>query len=340
MSAASIPSPFSRASWRADSADVGARLRQVQPGAYAADDVPVVRRPRGVRRAQPRSVDPDVGAAREVEGGRHDPDDGVALAVEAQAAELDSLAEGTPPEGVGDDRRSRSAGRALLGQERAPGLRLELKHAEEVARDHHDAGAGRLLPTGDGHRVGGILGERVEGAAARAHIDDVRLGDPHGPARRADLAQLDDAVRVRIGERAEHDSIDDGPHSRTHADAEGERDDRGERVAGARAQDPGGVAQVLPGRLHRRQLPHRAHVLPGDREVAELAARGAPGLLGRHPGGEVPLDLELEVELELVVEILLRAAPVEPARQEREMAPERHQVPSSPGTGASTRAIA
>ena len=104
-----------------------------------------------------------------------------------------------------------------------------------------------------------------------------------------DLEQL---LRVRERERAQEHAVDDREDRRVRADAERERDDRGDGERGRRAELAKRVGEILAelaevvfaARGGFRAAVERADVAAGVVDVAELAERLRAGGVGREAG--------------------------------------------------------
>jgi len=183
-----------------------------------------------------------------------------------------------------------------------------------------------------------VIGQAVEPAGASVDVEKVRLGQSHRGAARADLAELDDAVGIRVRQRAQEHAVDDAEHRRAGADAERQREDGGRGEPGPLAQDARAVPEVGPQNLDEPEPPDRAGVLLGQRDVPEAAQGGVPRLVGRQPCGDLLLGLELELGADLLVELGLGAAGPQAPGAIAELVPERHGYTSS--GSAMIRAIA
>ena len=120
------------------------------------------------------------------------------------------------------------------------------------------------------------------------------------------------ALGLRVRQRAEEDAVHQAEDRGGSADpqGDGERGRRGEdRRAAETAQS---ILRVLPEALEQGQSAHAPHVLFDQRRVAELAARAAASLPGRHPGGAVQLRAHGEVALHLLVNFPRAMAPAKP----------------------------
>ena len=231
---------------------------------------------------------PRLGRGREeiLEPVGHHADDGVRRVVQRhRAAHEGGVAAEALPQRVAEDDDVGALRAIVRPGEVAPEQRC---HAErpEVAGAHplrvepfgHVAPAeGRLPGLEDRQR-----GERV---APLRHLAVGPVGDVEPGARRADLRDRHQALRVGIRQPFEQDGIDRAEDGRGGADTERQRQDgeRGERRV--LPQSPGGVREV-GGRAADDALPPvLAHLLAGRERAAQLDPRGAPGLLGREAGG-------------------------------------------------------
>src|SRR3982751_1732977 len=197
------------------------RLRKRYPLAQPADNVPVVRRA-ARRHHLELARGPELGPGRHVGGGRHDTDDAIAAAIEANRR-LECRrrpAEGALPEAVADDHRGVGAYVLLLGEERSPEHWLETENAKEFPGCDGVLGAHGVAAADDGRHGAPLveLGERGKGAALVAHVDVVRIGEVELVPLLVDLPHEDDAIRIGIGQGPEQDAIHDAEDCRRRAD--------------------------------------------------------------------------------------------------------------------------
>ena len=141
----------------------------------------------------------------------------------------------------------------------------------------------------DRHRLTGQT--RIPGAG---------IGDPH------------EAVGLTERQRPEEQRADDAVDRGRGADAEADDEDGEDREAGVAPQHAERVAQILEQRLEGRQPALIAVRLAELRGRAQRQARGALGLLPRHPAPRVVVDEHREMRLQLVIEVSIeRGAPEE-----------------------------
>ena len=99
--------------------------------------------------------------------------------------------------------------------------------------------------------------------------------------------QEEEVVAARVGKRLQEDAVDDAEDRGVGADAERDRDDHGQRVAGLRAGC--GRRSGGPGRTCRRVARPGGEDVGGDAlEAAEEVPRLAPRVRGARPGAGPP----------------------------------------------------
>ena len=186
------------------------------------------------------------------------------------------------------------------------------------------------------------MGERLDPRAQRQELNRIQRGGRlrgrtvrcHGTV--GVLDDVDELVRIPVGQRCQQNRVDDAEDGRVGADAERKRRnrDRGEpRVPPQRAQP---VADVLQHALQPRRDPDVMNMVAGERQVAQRApCRG-----GRRGTVEPPrlqlLPLHLQVEPQLVVELALVTIALEQVAQ----APEQPRHARPPTVASRTRWMA
>ncbi len=83
------------------------------------------------------------------------------------------------------------------------------------------------------------LAELIDGHGPVRH-----RSDPSATVRPAAGAELDQPIRIRIGQWPEHDGVDDGVDGRRGPYPERQRERGDDREAWRRAEAPGGVPQI------------------------------------------------------------------------------------------------
>ena len=167
---------------------------------------------------------------------RHDTDDGVRVAVDAEHAADDRgiAAVAFLPETVGQQHDLILAGLRLLGGERAADLRLHAEGVEHVCVGEDAVEAlGGLARLGHGGKIPGVGRQRQKGGRLVAQLALFDFGEIVVlPAARV-AVERDQALRLGEGRVAEEQRIDEAEHRGVHADAErqgDQGDDRETRV--------------------------------------------------------------------------------------------------------------
>ena len=212
------------------------RLRLIARRArtQAADHAQVVVVPPVARRGLDVDRRPDLDARHEriVEGvGKHR-HHLLAHTVDRQrlSNRIRARAEILPPDSLGDDDHVGS-GALVVASERPAGQRLHAEDAEIVGPDRHDGDALGLRAIGQvrAFTVVGVDRREIERRAPVPERAESRPGHVAvGLARH--VIDADEAVRVVIGQRPEHDRVQHAEHCRVRSQPERERqdDDRGE----------------------------------------------------------------------------------------------------------------
>ncbi len=208
--------------------------------------------------------------------------------------------------------------RLLVRPEHPAELGRDAEHGEEVGR--RDRGAHALRLALSFHAAAGEIEARWvvrrqpgEHAALIAKIGvvgprvDVRA-HPHRPIVHEHHRQ---ALRLRIGERAQNHGVDHGEDRRRGPDPQRQREHGDDRERGCVAQRPGGVAQILnqighgfpPMAVLRASVIVRAQRTADTIEIADSRERRATSLVGGQAEREVVADAHLDVEAQLVVDV-------------------------------------
>ena len=201
-------------------------------------------------------------AGREGEARREHADDGVRGVAEDQRPSEHArvAAHPRPPEGVGEDHGAGAAGHVLAGEEGAPELGADAQHVEEVGADLERGelrALGAVVPDDGGVGVSGDGGEDGRVGLELAHR---RPGELEAGLVVAvvDLPDVDQAVGLGVGERAEQGGVDRSEHGGVQADAHGEGEDDDRREPRPAPEVADGVTEVLEQRGHGGPLVQRA----------------------------------------------------------------------------------
>ncbi len=114
-----------------------------------------------------------------------------------------------------------------------------------------------------------------------------------------------------VGQGLQQDALQHAEDDGVGADAERQGQHRHRGRARVPRQRPQAVAGVLHEVLEQADLPGVAALLLDPPDAAERPARRQAGLLGRHPRGQVLVDLALEMEAELVAQLAVDALALE-----------------------------
>src|SRR5216684_5517679 len=102
---------------------------------------------------------------------------------------------------------------------------MNAEYREEVAGDGGSVQANRLDGASDGGDKRVVFSDGEQRLVLRANVFKIWVGKIHAIAGRALLPQVDDAIGLRIGQRAKEHTVDDAEDSSGCADAEGQRKD-------------------------------------------------------------------------------------------------------------------
>ena len=119
------------------------------------------------------------------------------------------------------------------------------------------------------------------------------------------VEQLDKPPRVAHGKRAQQQGVEQAENGGVGADAESQRENRDGGEGGRATHRSQAVADVLPEPVERIPAPHFAGELLDVGAVAELAADGAFGGLGRLAAFDAVARRHGEMRLDLFVEVLV-----------------------------------
>ena len=211
------------------------------------------------------------------EGRRHHADDRVARPVDADGA-ADHLrvgAEAPPPERVAEDRDRGPAAEVLAGQERAAEQRPHPEHREETVGGLEAEHGLRALGAHEGHEPVTVGGDLREDARSRAPVAEVGKRNPvrFSAGAEARFVELHEAVGLLVGQRPQHDRVDQAEDGGGRADAQGQRghDRRGEPRPPR--QQPQREARVLHETVPEERASGLVEALARGGDVAERAAR-------------------------------------------------------------------
>ena len=155
-----------------------------------------------------------------------------------------------------------------------------------------------------------VLGDVPDGrevVSVVGHLRDRHAGVGAADARRG-LADEHELVAVAVRQRREQDAVDDGKNRGVGADAEAERQDGSQGVAGRSQEHPHAVARVLPEIVPEGGAADVAHFLLHAIDAAEVAERRTPRLGRRHPGANPRVDLHLQMKRQLALDVVVQPA--------------------------------
>ena len=234
--------------------------------------------------------------------------------VERQRAAEDAgvAAEAALPEPVGDYHDA-AAGAELLRKERPAVRGAGAERLEEAFRDERPVEHLGLSIAGEVERIG-LDGRHVlEAPGLRAPVEKGRRGHRDGLAAvlRIGLPQRHQAVRFRKRRRLDQHGVDQREDRGRSPDRERQRQDRGRGEPGAAPQQAQSVAEVTERFSESRAEPDAANVLPGRCHASEGRQRLTARFRARNPPRAALLDLQGDVMLQLLVQLAVRAIPVE-----------------------------
>jgi hypothetical protein len=157
-------------------------------------------------------------------------------------------------------------------------------------------------------------------------------------------AEVHELLRARVGKGAEDDRIEDREDGRVGADADGERQCRGNREAGRSPQRADAEAHVARQVGHDLPPSFGALLAPiviyqrvaHQRYIPETPRRIASGIVCGHPERDVALNAHVDVKAQLVVDVGRDVW----ARKAQVPAPARSVAHASAGSARSTRVTA
>ena len=130
------------------------------------------------------------------------------------------------------------------------------------------------------------------------------------------LDDADEAVRLRVRQRAQQHGFDDTEDRRRRSDSQCQRDDDDAGKGRTAGQLSKRVAKILNRMLDPGDAVHLADVLAQEGGIAELPPRGDVRLVGRHPLPAIVLGQRVQVRVDLQPHVLVQA----PARQHEDQA--------------------
>jgi hypothetical protein len=119
------------------------------------------------------------------------------------------------------------------------------------------------------------------------------------------FAQTVQLCRIRNGQRLHDHGIHQGEYRSCGADAQRQREDRGDGERGSLAQTPQGVAHVLKEGFEKRQSALIAILFPDRLHGAELEYGLASRFIGRKTGAEILRGLHGDMLFDLLAQALL-----------------------------------
>jgi hypothetical protein len=153
-----------------------------------------------------------------------------------------------------------------------------------------------------------VTGQGDQRLRVATPIDDVR--PRRGQRSRVRAAEVCFVDRDQLLGRSErqgpkHDRPYDAEHCGVCTDAETEGQDCGHAKGARLPQRAPCVVQVLPELLNRGPAPHVARRFLNEEHIAELAASGSGGLVGRLAAVNAILNGQLEVAAELLAQVII-----------------------------------
>ena len=134
----------------------------------------------------------------------------------------------------------------------------------------------------------------------RAREDASRVG-----IARLLLVEANQPSGLFVGQRREQHRLDDAEHGGRATDAQAERGHHHAGKAGAAAELPEPVANILKAVLDPSDAVHLVEVLTHEGGVAEPTPRGDVGVVGRHALAEIALGEQVQVRVDLQPGVLV-----------------------------------
>ena len=204
---------------------IGPGLLQRRLGAEPADA--------GIRVGAARLVrvqgqgQPEIGSLRKLHGPRHHAHDRVGNPVDLERfpEHVGPAGEPAPPVALADQHHLGTAGPVFLGREGAPHQRSHAQHRRQLVAGHGDVqalGGGSVPDVGPGAVVERHRGEGLGLLAPGGEVAVEDAGIVQIPAG-CGLVQVDEPPRLRKGEGAEKEAVEQGEDGGVGRDAEAER---------------------------------------------------------------------------------------------------------------------
>jgi hypothetical protein len=135
-----------------------------------------------------------------------------------------------------------------------------------------------------------------------AHLLEIRIGDGTGRAVGREAGWADELLRVRDGQRAEHQGIYQAEDSAVGADAERERQHRDGKERGTAAQCARSVPEVLR-EIGEPSAPHVAYLFSDLLQAAKFKPGAAARFGFVEAGGYILSDHTVEVVTDLLIDL-------------------------------------
>ncbi len=188
---------------------------------------------------------------------------------------------------------TRAERRASSRPRRRPAAGVMAKDAEEVRMDPGSDDQLGLVSHLHAHVAALVVGDGLEGPAPGGDIHEIapREVGAHGAAVRPAVLYGHQAVRIRVGEGLQDDTVDDAEYRRVGADAHGQDQDHRGRETRSASERPHGQGQVAP-RLFQGQeragVPLRLLRLLHPAEGRAVPRAGPPRRPSRGGGSRPP----------------------------------------------------
>jgi hypothetical protein len=153
-------------------------------------------------------------------------------------------AEAALPQLVADDRHGVASGQVLLRCEESPPGGADTEHREDLGARPRGGQAFGLAATGEVDGAEAESHHRLERAAFLAISQELGLGEARLRLVLPAVPDLDDALRLRVGQRLQEDAVDQAEHGRVGADAQRQRQRRHGGESGAFDQATNCEAEV------------------------------------------------------------------------------------------------
>jgi hypothetical protein len=161
-------------------------------------------------------------------------------------------AERRAPESVAQDEDRRCACLVFPRTERAPEDRLHAEDVEEVRRDHTRLHPSRLVLAEQDERHRVVVGDSCEARCLRPVVDDLGVREPRvrdfGQCQR--LSEIEQLLAPLVRQRSKEHAVDDAEDRRVRANAQSERDDRGDGESRTLAKRANREPQILTDAAH------------------------------------------------------------------------------------------